>query len=276
MFFVYVYFTDGLQTWAECYLESFRHYNGSDIKIVAEARDVSDGNAARLHELYPNLELRNRALDLDALARLAGEPMDRLLRWKHEVEHEVTTDENFRWKLLISVEERYRSLYPIMEEFVGRGFTHMLHTDIDVYFRSALGRMDELIAENDAALYFRKHGIWGGMLGVSATPGGMAFLKEWRDRIDELPFCDKPRGYGQKSLAMAYEARKDRLRCADLATDPRSLTMSKTDNADPDSTPDADIWVGNSNSGRNRKDVSVRTFLDELRRKQSADLSKAQ
>src|SRR5688572_12362701 len=41
MLFVNVYFTDGLQRWAQCFLESFRFFNGSNILIVAEARDLS-------------------------------------------------------------------------------------------------------------------------------------------------------------------------------------------------------------------------------------------
>ena len=262
MLFVYVYFTDGLQRWAQCFLESFRFFNGSNILIVAEARDLSAEAEEHLKALYPNLELRNRPLDMEALANMAQTSVANLRRWKDEVEHQVTTDENYRWKLLISAVERYRSLLPILNEYEARGYTRMLHSDVDAYFRRGLGRVDELIRENDASLYFRRRSIWGGLLGINATEGGKAVLADWSERIDRMPFIEMPRGYGQISLLETYRSLETRCRWGDLAADPRGFSIAKANNM----CPEADLWIGNSNRGRNRKDLSVAFFLDDMAR----------
>ena len=193
MFFVYVYFTDGLQNWARCFLKSFRFFNGSKTLIVAETRDLSTETQECLKQLYPNLELRNRPLDMSAMAKMAQTTIETLQRWKGEVEHQVTTDENFPWKNLVSTVDRYRSLLPILNEFEDRGFTRMLHSDVDAYFRRGVGSIDEMIAENDACLYFTRKGIWGGLLSLNATEGTKAFLADWRERIIE---CLSPRCRG--------------------------------------------------------------------------------
>jgi hypothetical protein len=203
---------------------------------------------------------------MDDMADMVKTPVATLRRWKDEVEHQVTTDENFRWKLLIAAGERYRSLLPVLQEFEARGYKRMLHSDVDAYFRRGLERMDEFIEENDACLYFRRNGIWGGLLGINATEGAKTFLTEWRERIDRMPFVDMPRGYGQTSLYEAYRALETRCRWGNLATDPRGFAVAKTDNLNPERTKDADLWIGNSNRGRNRKDLSVTFFLEDLAR----------
>ena len=234
--------------------------------IVAETRGLSTETQECLKQLYPNLELRNRPLDMSAMAKMAQTTIETLQRWKGEVEHQVTTDENFPWKNLVSTVDRYRSLLPILNEFEDRGFTRMLHSDVDAYFRRGVGSIDEMIAENDACLYFTRKGIWGGLLSLNATEGTKAFLADWRERIDRMPFTEMPRGYGQKSLRETYRAVETRCRWGNLATDPRAFSIAKTNNENPQETKDADLWIGNSNRGRNRKDSSVAFFLKDLER----------
>ena len=147
----------------------------------------------------------------------------------------------------VSTVDRYRSLLPILNEFEARGFTRMLHSDVDAYFRRGLGRIDEMIAENDACLLFYPQGHLGGLLGLNATEGAKTFLADWRERIDRMPFIEMPRGYGQKSLRETYRAVETRCRWGNLATDPRAFSIEKTNNENPEKTKDADLWIGNSN-----------------------------
>ena len=57
-------------------LELFRIFNGAETLIVAETRDLSPEAEVRLKKLYPNLELRNRPLDMSAMAAMAQTTID--------------------------------------------------------------------------------------------------------------------------------------------------------------------------------------------------------
>ncbi len=279
---MHAFFSNGLIGFARTYLESFRLHHGDEIPVVFDTRDLADGEIAELHALYPNLQVRNARLDLARLAETAEVDLATLESWKHEVEHDVTTDQNFRWKLLMSVEERYRSLPEVARELRAAGHEKLVHTDIDSYFRGGLHGLFDMLDDYDVVAPIRKKKlfsgvrkkgrIWGCLIGIALNDRSEWFLDEWHRRIEDLPFPSKPRGYGQLSLYDAYRACGRRVRWGNLYADRRAPTLCKVsdDNERDPEVQAATIWAGNSNAGRNRKDLSSRRFRADMRQSGSA------
>lgn len=272
---IHAFLTDGLVSWAELYLDSLKAVQGEDIPVVFDTRDLCQSDMDRLAARYGRLTIRNQPLDMAALSALSGIDVDQLRVWKHEVEHQVTTNENFRWKLLMSVEQRYRSLGPLVADAIAQGEDIILHSDIDLYFRRSLDRLFEIIRENDISAYFRpaesppQARIWGGLIGLNLTPNCQAVIQDWMARIDGTPFADKIRGFGQLSLFQTYQARADACRWGNLSADPRAPVVAKTNNATGEVT--GDIAIGNSNRGINRKDTSLASFREDFTARRRAE-----
>lgn len=263
---VYSFFSDGLISFAEVFLTSFKKQHGEDIPILFSTLDLNQQQIEHLHSLYQNLEIYNRSIDFAYYAEITGESEETLRRWKHEVEHVVTTDENFRWKLLMSVEERYRSISTVAKEALANGFKFIFHSDIDMYFRKPLNGMWNIMQDHDVSITFRwsapqETRVLGALIGFNLTPATMHFLQAWDAEMDRFSIREKPRGYGQTSFYLAYEKVKQLCRWGDLSVLPGAPVMSKC------REDHADIWLGNSNSGRNRKQLSAEIFKQDLQAK---------
>lgn len=270
---VHAFFSDGLYGFAEVFLEAIKLHHGKDLHIILETLDLSEEKVHQLQNFYPNVEIRNKPLDYNKYSQLTGEDIETLKRWKNEVESVVTSTENFRWKILMSVEERYRSMLRIASEAREAGFKVLIHSDIDLYFRKKLDGLVDFVRSNDVSITFNDKGnkfkVLGALIGFSLNENSIGFLEEWMKQIDSIPTKDKPRGYGQTSFSNAYLEQERECKWGDLKD---VVTISKMRDTD------ADIWIGNSHRGRNRKEITVEVFnrdLEEKKRRPDSYLGSA-
>ena len=113
---IHAYLTDGFYGWAEIFLESFLYFHGSGHRVVLTTRDLTDNQIENLHSLYPNLEVKNRPLNIKKIASRARMSVDHILKIKNHIENNAVTNSTFIWKQAISVEDRYRSsILEVME-----------------------------------------------------------------------------------------------------------------------------------------------------------------
>lgn len=256
---VHSYFTDGMYDWAVLFLESFKRHNGEIRPIVFSSRDISEEQIAELQAIYANLEVRNRRIDYQALSERSGETVADLRRMKQETEHGKFA---LLWKQFISVEDRYRdSIVDVMRDYDGSGHSHLMHIDIDMYFRDRIDPLEDLIEAHDISIMFRsetdeKFGqenrkVLGSVIGFRLGTESLAFMEGWRRHIDSLPLVEKPVGFGQTSFYRAYLDMKDRFDWGNIPPD----------YADPSRRPAAPIWAGN----RGAKDSNLRLCQIDFR-----------
>ena len=260
----YAFFSDGLYEFAETFLDSLKFHHGDDIHLILETLGLSDSQINRIKSSYGNLDLRNRPIDMERYAQILGVDIETLHRWKNEVENVVTSNENYRWKILMSVEERYRNVPRIAQEARAAGYRILLHTDIDMYFRKCLENFIDIVRYHDISITFREENpensrVLGAYMGFSLNDKSEKFLKSWATQIDSIAPKDKPRGFGQTSFYRAYLEHKETCNWGRLDLLPKSPIISK--NRDPN----ADIWIGNSNQGRNRKSRTASIFAEDLK-----------
>ncbi len=260
----YAFFSDGLYEFAETFLDSLKFHHGDEIHLILETLDLSESQITRIKSSYGNLDLRNRTIDMDRYAHTLGVNTETVGRWKNEVENVVTSDENYRWKILMSVEERYRSVPRIAQEARAAGYNILLHSDIDMYFRKSLDGFVDIVRSHDVSIMFREQNpkktrVLGAYMGFLLNDNSEKFLKSWADQIDSIAPKDKPRGFGQISFYKAYLEHKETCHWGRLDVLPESPKISKSRD------PNADIWVGNSNEGRNRKSRTASIFAEDLK-----------
>ena len=164
----------------------------------------------------------------------------------------------------MSVEERYRSLPRIANEARSAGFNVLLHTDIDMYFRRPLTGLINIVRTHDISIRFRENlpennRVLEAYMGFSLNNATEAFLATWAKHIDSIEPKDKPRGFGQTSFYRAYLEHTEDCSWGRLDVLPGSTIVSKSRD------PNADIWVGNSNQGRNRKSRTASIFAEDLK-----------
>ena len=264
IFVFYAFFSDGLYEFAETFLDSLKFHHGDDIYLILETLDLSDSQVIRLKSSYGNLDLRNRPIDMERYAQILGVDTETVHRWKNEVENIVTSDENYHWKILMSVEERYRNVPRIAKEARAAGYKILLHTDIDMYFRKPLDDFIDIVRSHDVSIKFREEShkhtqVYGACMGFSLNDKSEKFLESWANQIDSIAPKNKPRGFGQISFYRAYLEHKETCNWGRFELLHKSLEFSKGRN------PDADIWVGNSNQGRNRKSRTASIFAEDLK-----------
>lgn len=260
---VHSFLSDGLCGFGNVFLRSFKEHHGNSTPIILTSVGLDATQEKTLSAAYSNLEVRNKPLNLEAYAAALEVDVQTISRWKREVESEVTSDENFHWKIMMSVEERYRSLPALADECRRAGYDYLLHSDIDVYFRQPLDRLWQIAENFDICGYKRpwmtENGlILGAFLMFKLNGPSDTFFSRWQHHLNVLSPKEKPRGYGQISLTRAYQDTKQICRWGDLMTEEGAPTISKTREAR------AGIWLGNSNQGRNRKNLSAKIFQEDL------------
>lgn len=261
---VHTFLSNGLMSFGEVFIESFAKQHGMEIPILISSVGLSSAQIEQLEALHDNIEIRNKPLDMQAYAKRLKVDLPTLERWKQEIEEGVVTNENFHWKILMSVEERYRSLSAIALEARDKGFKKLFHSDIDMYFRKPLDGMWSLLSDHDIAILFRpempeRAKVLGALIGFQLTDAAMEFLECWDGVIDEIPTHEKPIGYGQTSFYRAHLKQKDNARWCDLGTTSLAPKMSKTQESD------AEIWVGNNHGGRITKKEAAENFKKDLK-----------
>lgn len=238
---VHTFATDNYVAWAELFLEALRFHHGQRPHVRLDGWDLSDDRIALLRKIYANLDVRNRSGGDEDVAEKLGVDLATVLGWKDEIEYGETTDRNFRFKLFISVDQRYRSLQSVAAEAKERGYDYLIHSDVDVYLRRPLHRLLEIIDRHDISVFLRETDLHrmkalGAFLGLNLKGNVDAFLERWMREIDAVPLGERWRGFGQSALWFAIEKSHD-IRLADLTTIPDGPRYSKRFDKK------ADLWL---------------------------------
>lgn len=241
---IHSYLTDGFYGWAEIFVKSFTYHHGSEHKIILTTRDLDDRQVSNLHNLYQNLIVKNKPLNLKMIADRARLSLKEIRRLKRHIENNAVTKKTFIWKQAISVEDRYRnSILEAMNESKGEDF--LIHFDIDMYFRNKLLELFNIVKDNDISIKFRlgskiNRKVMGGLIGFRICDGTKEFMERWVHYIDDLPLYRKPLGYGQTSFYLAYCDLKDKLNWGHIPSKFISPRFLETDV----------IWSGNTKKGK--------------------------
>jgi len=210
---IHSYLTNGFYPWAELFLESLEFHHGTEHKVVLSTRDLTKEQIENLITLYPNIEIRNEALDIESMSLKSNIPIEKLIKYKNEIESKCVFGPNVIWKQFISVEDRYKkSIIDVMNDYQHEDF--MLHIDIDMYVRQPLDDLFEIIRNNDISIKFRLNSkdnrkVLGSLIGFRLEKKTLEFMNKWIYYIDKIPINEKPIGYGQTSFYYAYRDMKD-------------------------------------------------------------------
>lgn len=235
---VHSYFTDGYYPWAKLFVESFKKFNGEKHRLILSPRNLDDNKIKELKGMYKGVDIRNKNLNYKQLARRANIPLETLMGFKRETEQVKINVNNKIWKLLISAEDRIkeiRRVFMTMDEG-----EIMLNLDIDSYIRKSIDPWIKLISENDFTTIFRidkqmrkwgylknpQHAIVACFQGYNVSEKTQKLLDRWIHYIDAVKAPQRPKGFGQGTLLLAYKELKDELRWGDIPKNQFSLTAS--------------------------------------------------
>ncbi len=257
---IHSYFTDGLYRWAVLFLKSFKQFHGESIPIVFSTRNLDSERLSYLNTLYGNLEIRNEEIDFERLSKKVNTPIEELKKMKKTTEHGFF---HVLWKQFISVEDRYRrSIIDVMDDYIVTGHSHMLHIDIDMYFKGCIDELLKIIESNDISIYFRCKNskkyknewrrVLGCIIGFRLNSQIRTFMEVWFKHIDSIPLIEKPRAFGQTSFYRAFLETEHQFKWGHI---PIKF-------ADPGQAEDAVIWAGN----RGNKDANLELFEQDFLR----------
>jgi len=258
---IHTYLTDGMLNWGPVFLDSYKKHNGENVPIIISTRDLKNKQIKRLYNHYSNLEIRNKNIDYNYLSKRMGLPTSQIKQYKKEIEHGNVNKNNKIWKQYISVEDRYRdSIVDVMDDYIGTEHSHMMHIDIDMYFRDSLQELFEIIENNDISIKFRikekkkkfqndNRKVLGSIIGFKLDERVREFMEVWRKHIDNLHLTEKKKGYGQASFYYAYLDTKDKYKWGQIGKH----------YATPNQQKNAIIWAGN----RGEKDKNLNIFKED-------------
>jgi hypothetical protein len=87
---IHTYFTEGYYDWARLFVESLKKSNGQKYKLILSSRNLDQGRINQLKQLYKGVDIRNKNLDYNELAKRAGIKKDKLMQFKAETEtHDI-------------------------------------------------------------------------------------------------------------------------------------------------------------------------------------------
>lgn len=260
---IHTYLTDGMLEWGPIFLNSYKLHNGEETPIIISTRDLKNKQIKKLYNHYSNLEVRNQNINYDYLSKRMNLPLNIIKKYKKQIEHENVNKENKIWKQYISVEDRYRnSIVDVMDDYIGSNHSHMMHIDIDMYFRDNLSELFELIEDNDVSIKFRDKTekekfqkddvrVLGSIVGLKLDSHVREFMEVWRKHIDALHLLEKRMGYGQASFWYTYLETEDKYKWGQIGKH----------YATPNQQKNAIIWAGN----RGEKDENLNIFKEDLK-----------
>jgi len=242
---VHAFLTDGFFPWAELFIESFKYHNGEDIPIVLCTRNLSNKQIHKLYSLHNNITIENEKIDLKRLADKFGISYNRLLEYKHQVEKMHITAESKIWKQYTSADQRIRSIYETMKKYTDQDF--IFHSDIDMYIRTDLTDLFNLIKDNDISIRFRLKAstprkVMGGLIGFKVNEEVFKFMERWEKYLNDVPIPKRKIGYGQSSFFFAYRDLKNNYKWGDI---PQYYISPKMDQRDK-------IWSANTMKGKTK------------------------
>lgn len=240
------FFTDEYSPWAELYLESINLLYGSEISIRLDGVNITDKNAKILNNIHRNIDLHINNIDYCEVANSFNIDCYKFIEWKNEIERGDVNETNYLYKIFISVNQRYRNMYKVINDARSNGFDYVIHSDIDLYFRKKFNGLFKIMERNDFAAFYRNEKnhnlkILGAFLVFNLKNDIDIFIDKWMEIIDSVPFLKRWKGFGQSALWMATENTKSKTKIVDLSTCKNAPNYSKNFDIN------ADIWL-NSNS----------------------------
>ena len=206
---IHAYFTNGMFENAKVFLQSLFKTNIDRWPVLLDSRDLTNCQVEELHKYYPILEVQNKKLNMDALAKRAAVPVEILWKYRRQAEKQHVTAANKVWKLMIAAEDRPRALLRLIKR-MKHGYV-VMHFDIDTLFRKSILDLYLKGAQYDCGLLLRpnispvKARITISTMVWQKTKITMQFFRRWMYWLDFCPPPRRPIGYGQTSCWYAYE-----------------------------------------------------------------------
>ncbi len=247
---VQTFTTPGFVPWVETFLDSLSASQQDPVDVRLDAVNLSDEQMASLRNRYASLEIHNLAMDLAQVSADMGVPEETVKRWKAEIERGNASKENFPYKILISVNQRYRKMDQVIRESREKGYDLLVHCDADVLVRKPLaaGGLARHMANRDVGFYIHSgqlnniqhhRKVFGAFLCFNLKRDIDPFVRAWMAEIDSIPFMERWKGFGQSVLWYAYNqsAAVDFVNLFEIEKD--FLMSRKFDEQ-------ADIWFGSN------------------------------
>jgi len=193
--------------------------------------------------LYSNLRIKNESIDIEKMSKEWGLSLKTVLKHKKQIERVHITPESRIWKQFTSADQRIRSIYEEIKSYSNEDY--MLHSDIDIYFRSPITDLFELIKENEISIRFRlkssiSRKVMGGLIGFKINKKVFRFMERWIKYLDDVPIPKRKIGYGQTSFYLAYKDLKDKYKWGDIPIGYISPHMKADDK----------VWSANTTKGK--------------------------
>ena len=239
---IQAYLTDGFYPWAEFWLESLRRWH-PNIPVIFSTRNLSKQQIETLSK-DKNVDVQNEELTYAKLAKRANLDINKMMDFKKQVETVHVTDKNKIWKLMISADDRVKSVYKILKQVEGKT-DYLMHIDIDMYFRQPLDDLFQIIKSHDISMRFRlkskeNRKVLGSLQGFKIGQKSLKFMETWIKYIDNLAPVNRPLGYGQTSCYYAY---RDMINEISWGKIPPKFATAQMD-------PNAVIWAANTMKGK--------------------------
>ena len=235
--------TDNFLKWAFISLNSIDLSYGYEIEKIFQTLNISDAQRAIIKKYTNNCHIYDLQLSDEEIFKQIDIPKRLINKFKDDLKYGLTTDDNYKLKLFISVNLRYLSLRNIFSQLKkNTNFNFFIHSDVDINHRSNLVEKIKNV-DFDLALFgrnFQKTSNLplGAYLIFKNTENSEKFLEHWMKNINLSSFKEWPRGYGQISLknTLMTSIKNDEIKLLDLSN-VNNTSFSKT------SDQNSDIWI---------------------------------
>jgi len=254
--------TSNFLEWLPLHSNSINLSYGNGTKQIIQTLNLTEKQKNVLYCDNKNVEIYNLELDELSISEQINIPLSKIQKFKDELKNGFTTNENYKLKLFISVKLRYLSLKGIFNELQKlSSFSFLIHSDIDINHRTNL--IDKIKEYDfDIGLFGRNFLLdqslpLGAYIVFKNTQNAYNFICDWMKTINNIPFDDWPRGYGQISLCQVLKnsIKRNTIKLLDFSKI-ENLRMSKL------SDDSADIWL-NSNSDHSGSSLET-PFFDTI------------
>jgi hypothetical protein len=211
---IYAYLTENFFDWAELFLKSYDLFHDTSELIHLETRNLRDYQISHLKELYPNLVIDNKPLNINKLSKKYNVKLSSLLMWKEDISRgKVTPGGSVIWKNIIADGDRIKSFVKVVAKNPDEEYYIFL--DIDIIFRRNIAFLRRLGRNHDVSIKFRpsKHiessRVMIGNIIFRNSKCGNRFIKLWWRKTSSLPMLKRPRAWGQVTFWRTSQEMKE-------------------------------------------------------------------
>lgn len=218
---IHSYMTDGMFELGKVFLKSLYKTSGDKFPVILTTRELTEKRIDELLDIYPNMEVHNGSFLYEDMAKAADISVSTLKAYKKEVESKHVTRKNKVWKLMVAAEDRPLSLYDLL--FDQQVSVPIVHFDIDTLFRKDISPIIEEAHNHDCCLLLRldhpnvKARITISTMTWKANQVNFDLFNRWIYYLNAVPPIQRPIGYGQTSLWLAYKDIGSKVDCHKLS-----------------------------------------------------------